>query len=294
MSETSGRVARDRMIILVGYVVAVAAAGVCVSLMDRHPLVEVFVADVVGTIVIFFFSVAFRNSSFYDPYWSVAPPLIAAWFIMVADGAVAMRQMSVMALVVVWSVRLTCNWLFGWIGMGHEDWRYVQLREKTGVMWWPVSFLGVHLFPTLLVFAACVPLYPALAGGTVGINWLDAVALLVGAGSVWLEYRADLELHRFRAVRESRSEVLMTGVWRWCRHPNYLGEIGFWVSLFLFGIASVEGVLPWSWAGAVGMVLLFAGISIPMIEKKLLADKPAYAKYQNNVRRLLPLPGFGP
>jgi steroid 5-alpha reductase family enzyme len=28
------------------------------------------------------------------------------------------------------------------------------------------------------------------------------------------------------------------GLWRWCRHPNYLGEVLFWVSLWLFAIAA--------------------------------------------------------
>ena len=197
-----------------------------------------------------------------------------------------------MALIVVWSIRLTGNWLYGWSGMEHEDWRYVQLREKTGRLWWPVSFLGIHLFPTLLVFAGCVPLHPALAAGSAAINWVDAIALVVGCASVWLEYRADLELHRFRAARASRADVLTTGVWGWCRHPNYLGEIGFWVSLFLFGLASTDGVYPWSWVGAVAMILLFVGISIPMIEEKLIADKQGYIEYKSAVRMLLPLPRF--
>ncbi len=278
------------MIIAIGYLIAAAAAVACVSILDRHPLAEVLVADIVATIVVFIFSVSFRNSSFYDPFWSVAPPVIAAWFIVISEGAVSIRQWLLMALIVVWSIRLTGNWLYGWSGMGHEDWRYVQLREKTGRLWRPVSFLGVHLLPTLIVFAACVPLYPALVSGTVAFNWLDVLALLVGGAAILLEYRADLELHRFRGARKSKRDVLMTGVWTWCRHPNYLGEIGFWVSLFLFGLASTEGVYSWSWVGVVAMALLFVGISIPMIEEKLMADKPDYAAYRRRVRMLLPLP----
>ncbi|MBT8401982.1 MAG: DUF1295 domain-containing protein [Rhodothermia bacterium] len=289
MTGTSATASRDRLWILVGYLIAVAAAGACVYLMDGHPLIEVFAADVVGTIVIFLFSVVFRNSSFYDPYWSVAPPLIAAWFVLIGEGAVEMRQWVVLALVVAWSIRLTGNWLYGWSGMNHEDWRYVQLREQTGALWWPVSFLGVHLMPTIVVFAGCVPLYPALVSGSVPVNWLDAIALLVGVAAVWLEYRSDLELHQFRKVRGSRQEVLTTGVWAWCRHPNYLGEMGFWISLFLFGLASTDGMYPWSWVGAVAMVMLFVGISIPMIERRLSADKPAYAEYKKDVEMLLPL-----
>lgn len=75
---TPARKRRDLVIVTVGYAIAAAAAWTCLSLIQAHPLVEVLIADVVATTVIFGFSVAFRNSSWYDAYWSVAPPLIAA------------------------------------------------------------------------------------------------------------------------------------------------------------------------------------------------------------------------
>ena len=39
----------------------------------QSPLLQAAFADIAATIVIFAFSSVFRNSSFYDPYWSVAP-----------------------------------------------------------------------------------------------------------------------------------------------------------------------------------------------------------------------------
>ena len=46
------------------------------------------------------------------------------------------RQALVLALVLAWGVRLTANWLRGWRGLGHEDWRYVQMRGQTGGAYW--------------------------------------------------------------------------------------------------------------------------------------------------------------
>ena len=31
-------------------------------------------------------------------------------------------------------------------------------------------------------------------------------------------------------------EFLRSGLWAWSRHPNYLGEMGFWWGLYLFGL----------------------------------------------------------
>lgn len=279
---------RDLGVIIAGYLVAAATAATTVSLLENHPLIEVLIADVIATVVIFAFSVGSRNSSFYDPYWSVAPPLIVAYLILASDGGNVARQVLVAAVVLLWAVRLTANWVYGWQGLDHEDWRYRDLARRAGRWWWPLSFAGVHLFPTIVVWLGCIALYPALAVGREPLGWLDAVALVTGLAAVWLEYAADRSLHRFRAARSSRSELLATGIWAWCRHPNYLGEIGFWLALFLFGMAAWGGVYPWSWLGPVSMSVLFLGVSIPMIETRLAADKPAYAEYRRRTRMLVP------
>jgi len=145
------------------------------------PLWIAFWADLAATVVVFAFSAAFRNSSFYDPYWSVAPIALVAFFLHVATpGVPALRQGVVAALVLAWGVRLTGNWARGWGGLGHEDWRYVDLRAKTGrIGYWFVSFFGLHSMPTLIVFLALLPLWPALATGARPLGWLDAIAAAV-------------------------------------------------------------------------------------------------------------------
>ncbi len=278
---------RDFGLIITAYLAAIAAAWATVALLDLHPLVELLIADVLATAVIFGFSLLTGNSSCYDPYWSVAPPLIVAYLILAGDGNPA-RQGLVAVVVGLWAVRLTANWAYGWQGLDHEDWRYRDLARTAGPWWWLLSFFGVHLFPTILVWLGCLPLYPALDTGRQPLGWLDAVALATGIGATWLEYGADRSLHLFRASRSSAAEVLTAGVWSWCRHPNYLGEIGFWVALFLFGVAGSGGVYPWSWLGPLCMVGLFLFVSIPLIERKLVADKPAYAQYRQRTRMLIP------
>ena len=84
--------------------------------------------------------------------------------------------------------------------------------------------------------------------------------------------------------------MLREDVWRWCRHPNYLGELGFWLALGIAGYTASGN--PMSWAGIVVMVLLFLFISIPMIEKRQTANKSGYAAYQADVSRLLPIGGL--
>ena len=49
------------------------AAGLGAESSGWHPIAVALAADVAATVVIFVASFLFKNSSFYDPYWSVAP-----------------------------------------------------------------------------------------------------------------------------------------------------------------------------------------------------------------------------
>ena len=64
----------------------------------------------------------------------------------------------------------------------------------------------------------------------------------------------------------------------------------FWVALGMAGYAA-SGL----WAagiGAVAMVLLFLVVSIPMLDKRQLANKPEYADYKRQVPALIPVIGW--
>jgi steroid 5-alpha reductase family enzyme len=96
------------------------------------------------------------------------------------------------------------------------------------------------------------------------------------AGAILLEAAADQQLWRHRGT----PGVLDRGLWAFCRHPNYLGEIGFW-----WGLAITARAWP---IGAVAITALFLGVSIPLIEERHRSRRPDYAAYQGRVPRLLP------
>ena len=281
---------RARLWIVVAYVVAFAAAVFAA----RHtslegPLWVALWADLVATLVIFGFSIAFRNSSFYDAYWSVVPLPIAWYWALHPElvGVNPIRLGIVIFLLALWGARLTWNWTRGWKGLDHEDWRYVDIKAKTGAFYWPASFIGIHLLPTLWVFLALLPVYVVMVRGLEPFGYTDILALLVALGAIWLEARADKELLRFRASQPGPEEFLKTGVWSWSRHPNYLGEMGFWWGLWLFGFAA-DASWWWTVVGPVGITLMFIFVSLPMIETRMSERRPAYAEYKASSSLVLP------
>ena len=279
--------------VVLAYVVAfgLAAAWLAWGPSTGKLWLDGLVADVIATLVVFAFSQVHRNSSFYDAYWSVLPPLLALyWWGASTPDVDQTRAWLVIGVILVWAVRLTANWVYTWPGLHHEDWRYVMLREgRSRPMALVVDLFGIHLIPTLQVFLGMVPVYVALSRPGRPVGWLDAVAVVVGLGAVTLELVADTQLHRFARTRQP-GQSMDTGVWAWSRHPNYFGEVSFWFALAIFGLATSPSDWWWIFVGAVAMLGLFEGISIPMMEQRSLERRPTYQDVVDRVPRLVPRP----
>jgi steroid 5-alpha reductase family enzyme len=163
-----------------------------------------------------------------------------------------------------------------------------MLRARAGRAEALVDLFGIHVFPTLQVFLAMVPVYVVLTRTGEEIGWLDLVAVAVGLGAVVLEFTADLQMYRFAANRRP-GQAMDRGLWSWSRHPNYFGEFAFWFALGLFGLAASPGDW-WVLAGAAAMYAMFEGASIPMMEQRSLERRPSYAEVIARVSRFVPRP----
>ncbi len=281
--------ARSLSIVTLAYVVAiaVAAAWLLWGPATGRLWLDTLIADVLATLVVFAFSRAYGNSSFYDAYWSVIPPLLLFYWWSQGDGD-TLRSWLVAVLVVVWAVRLTGNWVYAFPGLHHEDWRYPMFRDKAGRWEFVVDLVAIHLIPTLQVFLAMVPVYVAVTTPERGLAWLSIVAFVLGMAAVALEFAADTQMHRF--VRDRRpGQVMDRGLWAWSRHPNYFGEFGFWLAVALFGVAAWPTAW-WLFAGAAAMLAMFLGASIPMMEERSLARRPDYQAVIERVSRFVPRP----
>ena len=255
-----------------------------------HLWLDGLIADLIATAVVFVASRLHHNSSFYDAYWSVLPPLLVLyWWSEGGLDAGDLRPWLVLGVVLFWAIRLTGNWIYAFPGLHHEDWRYPMLRENAGKAEAVVDLMGIHVFPTLQVFLALVPAYVAVTRAGDDVGWLDGVAVVIGVASVVLSFESDRQMYRFARTRQP-GQAMDQGLWAWSRHPNYFGEFGFWVSLALFGIATAPGDWWWQVLGVVGMFAMFEGASIPMMEQRSLERRPAYQDVIDRVPRFVPRP----
>ena len=247
-----------------------------------HELVALFLADVVATVVVWGFGLFYKNVSVYDPYWSVAPPVMfTVWAFY--KSAFSFPVILLLISVWYWGIRLTGNWAYTFKGLAHEDWRYTRYREtQSPFVFQIINFFGLNMMPTVLVFAAMLPGF-GLFESTETANMLTWLGFAICISAATLQLVADTQIHRFREAHPGR--YCDVGFWKHGRHPNYLGEISMWWGVWTM-YASVYG-LDWLILAPLAMTALFLFISIPMMERRQLQNKPGYAEYRKNTRMLI-------
>ena len=252
-----------------------------------NPLIRLFLADVFATVIVWLFGLIYENVSVYDPYWSVFPPV--AWLLWACYTGV--WSLPVILLLIAswyWGWRLTRNWAITFKGIAHEDWRYTKYRSRHQLVFHLINLFGLNMMPTVVVFAAMLPglklfetSYPLNTDPWTLI--LLCFGFIVCLASATIQLIADKQSHDFRAANPGK--VCNVGLWKHGRHPNYFGEIQFWWGIWIMyaAINGLDGYI----GGAIAMTALFVGISIPLMEKRQLANKPDYAEYRRQTRMLI-------
>ena len=271
--------------VLFAYSCAIILGFISLSFsMTLSNMLQILIADIVATFTIYFFSVWYKNSSFYDPYWSVIPPIIAFYWIAINDYIINPPTILLMIAVIFWSLRLTYNWMKTWDGLHHEDWRYIDMRRNLGNFFEIIGNLGgIHFFPTFIVFFCCMPMGQNFQNDYDWTIFLGFGLCIIG---VLYEIISDKQLHNFRKIHPSGTGIIETGLWNYSRHPNYYGEIIFWWGIFFFGFA-FSGI-NYLILAPISMTAMFWFASIPWIENKILRTRPQYKNYQKRVHILFP------
>ena len=266
--------------ILVAYVIWNYTSGL-------EDLWRLAAADLGATVFIFLCSVMFNNSSMYDPYWSLKPAVIAAGYAS-TFGLIGTPAIALFVLMMLYNLRLTTNFLRDWPGLKHEDWRYRNFRQQFPRAYWLVSFSGIHLFPTLMVYLACIPLYYGMKE-PFDLNWMGWLGIATTFAAIAIAFLADEQMRSFRAKPENEGKNMDEGLWKYSRHPNYFGEILTWWGIFLVAL-NADLSLWWTGIGALAITLMFVFASIPMMDKRSLERRPNFEEYMNRTRGILPIP----
>lgn len=272
----------DLLWVLFVYILATVVGIKTYNLFDLHHALKLLVADVIATIVVFIFSLIFKNASMYDPYWSVQPIVIVLALFVSHPFNIA--TLLALIAICIWGVRLTINWCYTFSSFEYQDWRYLMLKEKTKKFYPIINFLGIHMFPTLVVYLCVLPV-SYLVNSSSSLNVFTVIFFVIALFSVLLQTISDYQMHKFR--KQKTGKLIRVGLWKYSRHPNYLAEILIWWSiggLCVFTLMDNYYLL----AGALVNTIMFLCVSIPMAEKRN-SKRIGYAQYKKETRMLLPI-----
>ena len=276
------------LIVFIGYIGCICSMYLTWNLFENSNIfLRLLICHVEGTIFIYVLSVLFKNSSWYDAFWSVIPVVLGifCWIDVNAAGN-GLRALLMFSCLLFWAIRLTYNWIRSWDGFSHEDWRYVMMKGKTTntFQYFINDFGAIHLIPTLCVYMALLPMNYALFYSGSDVSWLDWMASIIGISAVIIQIISDQQMYNFRkSIQEP--QTIDTGLWYYSRHPNYFGEILFWFSLFIFSI-SAHSNAPWLFIGTMIMYALIAIGSVSMMDKRSLSRRPDFKNYMDSTSAL--------
>lgn len=268
-------------IVFIVYVLASVGGVFIFNALNYDLWLNLLIADVCATIITFIFSLIFTNASVYDPYWSVQPLVICVGLLISGTSFMATIMVT---CVCAWGIRLTANWAYTFHGLTHQDWRYTMLKEKTGAFYPLINFLGIHMFPTLVVYACVLPVVYAITMA-IPTTVLGFLGCLISVCAIALQTVSDIQMQAYR--KDRKTPFICVGLWKYSRHPNYLGEILMWWGMALTFTLTVPSM--WYLAlGALINTLMFLVVSIPMADGRQ-SKKQGFSEYKLHTRMLLPI-----
>ncbi len=231
----------------------------------------------------FLCSLVIKRNDIADVAWGIGFVVYCGFFFFSTEFDA--RTLLVALLISLWGVRLALH-----IGNRNrkksEDSRYKKWRDEWGKWFYLRSFAQVYLLQGFLQLLIASPILLLVAFEQSPLGLLDyAGALLWGIGFVF-EAVGDYQLMRFKQNPESKGKLMMTGLWRYTRHPNYFGEITQWWGIFVITVSS-----PFGWLAIISPVtitfLLLYVSGIPMLEKKY-EGREDFARYKAQTNALIP------
>lgn len=137
-------------------------------------------------------------------------------------------------IVIIWALRLG-SFLFIRIKKAGEDIRFREIKKSPSrfFMTWTLQGMWVSLC------SAC-----ALAGIAKGIiinNYFFCGLAIFLIGFI-LEIVADNQKTKFRSNPKNKDKFINSGLWKFSRHPNYMGEILLWLGISIISLSSLEGL----------------------------------------------------
>ena len=232
--------------------------------------------------------VKMKDAGVIDYYWGPGFA-ISGWLMLAIYGQATMTTLIYLGVVSLWATRLAAHLIARHKRSKSEDARYKAMRDAGGSSFWWKSLFTIFTLQAVIHWLVSAPvLLTVIASNqppSASMPPLFAFGLAIFAVGFLIETIADWQIDQFkRDVPESG--LFQSGLWGLSRHPNYLGEMIIWIGLGLSAYAISGSIL--ALISPVFLIIVMAGISIPLTDQHMRASRSGYAAYEMDVPALLP------
>lgn len=226
----------------------------------------------------------FQTDTLTDISYSLTFGIVA--LLSFVNNPIQKSSVILLFMILIWSVRIG-SFLFIRILQKKKDARFDTMRNLffPFLRFWMLQGVTVWiiLLPSLLYFSSAIKTFSI-------ISLLGICVWFVG---FVLETVADVQKFNFNMQRQKEKKWIEEGVWKYSRHPNYLGEILVWIGIYLYAFSTFSTIQ--KMVGAISplfitTLLLFIS-GIPILEKnadKRWGTETKYQAYKKKVGILFP------
>ena len=236
-------------------------------------------------LLIFVPSYYFQTEKFFDLTGTISY-VSSVFFIFFKTNTVNSINLGSLALstfIIIWSLRLG-TFLFLRIKKAGKDRRFNEIKKSFS--WFFMTFSLSGMWVTICSICALT----GIANGII-LSSTTVIGIIIFIIGFTIEIIADSQKTKFRAKNDNKDKFISIGLWKYSRHPNYLGEIILWLGISLISFSSLEGLQYITLISPIFTYLLLVNVSgINLLEKsgeKKWGHLDSYRSYKENTPRLI-------
>ena len=249
------------------------------------PIVFIFAITILSLNSVFFIhSYFFKSDIFFDLVGSFSFLSIGIASLLLLPDIDA-NQILIFFLLVFWSLRLGPFLFLRRIGAGNDE----RLSEYFKS---PISLYFLWCMNSLWVFFTSLSMIIIFSSKTThDFGLLQWLGLIIWVFGYIIEVISDSQKNKFN--KTNKGKFINIGLWKYIRHPNYLGEIIIWFGIFVISLNYIESFSSMlSILSPIFVYILLRYLSgVPQLEKRgdqKWGDLKEYVKYKEKTGIIFP------
>ena len=252
---------------------------------NNFPIVYIFtIIILILNTLSFMHSYAFKTDIFFDLIGSISFISVGvASLILITD--VDANQILIFFLLIFWALRLGPFLFIRRLSAGLDERLSEYFKSPLSLYFiWTMNSLWVFLTSLSMII-----IFSSSQNNEFGlIQWLGLLIWVLG---FLIEVVSDTQKSKFN--KKNKGAFIDVGLWKYIRHPNYLGEIIIWLGIFVISISYINSIFTaLSILSPIFVFILLRFLTgVPQLEQRgqeKWGKQEKYLKYKEKTGILLP------